>query len=51
VQAKLATHQILQGNCGGSTEADVLAWYGIQPGDNGEYRDSVDARSWAQWHQ
>jgi phenol hydroxylase P3 protein len=51
VQARLATHQILQGNCGGPSAPDVLAWYGIQPGDNGEYKDSLDARSWAQWHE
>jgi phenol hydroxylase P3 protein len=29
---------------------DVLAWYGIQDGDNGEYKGSPDARSWAEWH-
>jgi phenol/toluene 2-monooxygenase (NADH) P3/A3 len=51
VQARLSAHQILLGHCGGPRPADVLAWYGIQPGDNGEYRDSADARSWAQWHE
>jgi phenol/toluene 2-monooxygenase (NADH) P3/A3 len=50
VQARLAAHQILQGNCGGKDVPDVLAWYGVQPGDGGDYRDSADARSWAQWH-
>jgi phenol hydroxylase P3 protein len=51
VQARLSVHQIFQGNCGGPTMPDVLAWYGIQQGDNGEYKDSPDARSWAEWHE
>ena len=50
VQAWLPVHQIYQGHCGGATVPEVLAWYGIQDGDNGEYRGSPDARSWAQWH-
>jgi phenol/toluene 2-monooxygenase (NADH) P3/A3 len=49
VQAWLPVHQIYQGNCGGPTVPDVLAWYGVQPGDNGEYKGSPDALSWAQW--
>jgi phenol hydroxylase P3 protein len=50
VQAWLPVHQIYQGNCGGPTVPDVLAWYGIQEGDNGEYKGSLDAKSWAEWH-
>ena len=33
-------HQIYQGNCGGPTVPDVLQWYGLQDGDNGEYKGS-----------
>jgi phenol hydroxylase P3 protein len=36
VQARLPGHEFYQGNCGGRTEAEVLAWYGIREGDNGE---------------
>jgi phenol/toluene 2-monooxygenase (NADH) P3/A3 len=50
VQAWLPVHQIYQGHCGGATVPEVLQWYGIQDGDNGEYKGSPDARSWAQWH-
>ena len=50
VQAWLPVHQIYQGNCGGPTVPDVLAWYGIQEGDNGEYKGSPDQKSWAEWH-
>lgn len=50
VQAWLPVHQIYQGNCGGPTVPDVLAWYGIQEGENGEYKGSSDQQSWAEWH-
>ncbi|MDI3313827.1 MAG: YHS domain-containing protein [Mycobacterium sp.] len=51
VQAWLPVHQIYQGNCGGPTIPDVLAWYGIVDGrDNGEYTTSEDAKRWANWH-
>ncbi len=50
VQAWLPVHQIYQGNCGGATIPDVLAWYGIQNGsDNGEYLTSPDKASWDEW--
>jgi len=50
VQAWLPVHQIYQGNCGGATIPDVLAWYGIQQGsDNGEYLTSPDKASWDEW--
>jgi phenol hydroxylase P3 protein len=50
VQAWLPVHQIYQGNCGGATIPEVLAWYGIQPGaDNGEYLTSPDKASWDEW--
>jgi phenol hydroxylase P3 protein len=51
VQAWLPVHQIYQGNCGGPTVPDVLNWYGIQDGDNGEYRGSADDLSWKGWHK
>lgn len=50
VQAWLPVHQIYQGNCGGPSVPEVLAWYGIQDGDAGEYRGSVDERNWLAWH-
>jgi phenol/toluene 2-monooxygenase (NADH) P3/A3 len=50
VQAWLPVHQILKGNCGGPTIPDVLAWYGIQDGDGGEYTDSPDEQFWRAWH-
>lgn len=50
VQAWLPVHQIYQGNCGGPTVPDVLAWYGIQEGDNGDYNASTDKASWDAWH-
>ena len=50
VQAWLPVHQIYQGNCGGPTLPDVLQWYGLQPGDGGEYRGSVDDLNWQKWH-
>jgi len=50
VQAWLPVHQIYQGNCGGATIPEVLAWYGIADGaDNGEYLTSPDKASWDQW--
>jgi phenol hydroxylase P3 protein len=52
IQAWLPVHQIYQGNCGGATIPEVLAWYGIDAGaDNGEYTTSPDAAQWEQWHQ
>jgi phenol/toluene 2-monooxygenase (NADH) P3/A3 len=50
VQAWLPVHQIYQGNCGGGTIPDVLAWYGVQEGDGGEYKGSVDDNNWNTWH-
>ena len=50
VQAWLPVHQIFQGNCGGPTIPDVLAWYGIQEGDGGEYLGSIDHQNWIGWH-
>ena len=50
MQAWLPVHQIYQGNCGGGTIPDVLAWYGIQEGDSGEYKGSVDEKNWNTWH-
>ena len=50
-QAWMPVHQIYQGNCGGPTIPDVLAWYGLQEGDNGEYEGSVDQQNWARWHK
>ncbi|MBN9386445.1 MAG: YHS domain-containing protein [Chloroflexi bacterium] len=51
VQSWLPVHEIYKGNCGGPTVPEVLAWYGIQPGDNGEYQGSVDQQNWANWHK
>jgi len=50
VQAWLPVHQIYQGNCGGATIPDVLAWYGIAEGDNLDYAVSTDKTSWDEWH-
>ncbi|MFN8079982.1 MAG: YHS domain-containing protein [Kineosporiaceae bacterium] len=50
VQAWLPVHQIYLGQCGGPTVPDVLAWYNLQPGDNGEYEGSQEALDWAAWH-
>ena len=50
VQAWLPVHQIYQGNCGGPTVPDVLAWYGIQEGDGGEHLGSVGDRTGKNWH-
>ena len=29
---------------------EVLDWYGIEEGDNGEYLGSLDHRNWVGWH-
>ncbi len=50
VQAWLPVHQIFQGNCGGPTLPDVAVWYGLEPGDNGEYLGSMDHQDWQAWH-
>ena len=51
VQAWLPVHQIYQGNCGGPTVPDVLAWYGIQPrATTARYLGSVDNVNWKKWH-
>jgi phenol hydroxylase P3 protein len=50
VQAWLPVHQIFQGNCGGPSVPEVLDWYGLQEGDNGEYVGSKDQQNWASWH-
>ncbi len=50
IQAWLPVHQIYQGNCGGPTVPDVLGWYGLQPGDNGEYVGSPEDADWTAWH-
>jgi phenol hydroxylase P3 protein len=49
-QAWLPVHQIYQGNCGGATVPEVLAWYGVEEGDNGDYHASPDKASWDAWH-
>jgi phenol hydroxylase P3 protein len=51
VQSWLPVHEIYKGNCGGPSVPEVLDWYGIQPGDNGEYQGSVDQLNWASWHK
>ncbi|MDA8070246.1 MAG: YHS domain-containing protein [Actinomycetota bacterium] len=51
VQAWMPVHQIYQGNCGGPTVPEVLAWYGLEEGDGGEYEGSVDQRNWQHWHE
>ena len=50
VQAWLPVHQIFQGNCGGATIPDVLAWYKMTPNDGGEYLGSRDNNNWLAWH-
>ncbi len=50
IQAWLPVHQIFQGNCGGPSVPEVLAWYGLQDGDGGEYHGSADEQNWASWH-
>jgi phenol hydroxylase P3 protein len=27
-----------------------MQWYGMQPGDGGEYLGSPDNRNWLRWH-
>ena len=49
VQSWLPVHQIFQGNCGGATIPEVLAWYHIQPGDSGDFADSQDRANWERW--
>ena len=49
-QAWLPVHQIYQGNCGGPTLPDVMAWYGLEEGDYGEYIGSKDHQNWERWH-
>ena len=49
VQAWLPVHQIYQGNCGGTTLPEVLAWYGMTPDDSGEYDESADRKNWEAW--
>ncbi len=51
VQAWLPVHQIFQGNCGGPTVPDVLAWYKLNNGaDNLDYVGSPDEKLWNEWH-
>ncbi|HVE26846.1 MAG TPA: YHS domain-containing protein [Sporichthya sp.] len=50
VQAWLPVHQIYQGVCGGPSVPEVLEWYGMQPGDGGEYQGSPDQENWDLWH-
>jgi phenol hydroxylase P3 protein len=51
VQAWLPVHQIFQGNCGGATVPDVLAWYRMNIGaDNMDYVGSPDEKLWNDWH-
>jgi phenol/toluene 2-monooxygenase (NADH) P3/A3 len=51
VQAWLPVHQIYQGNCGGPGGLPAVAeWYGLQPGDGGEYLGSPDHQAWLEWH-
>jgi phenol hydroxylase P3 protein len=49
-QAWMPTHQVYQGNCGGATMPEVLAWYHLNVGeDNLDYADSPDRQRWEQW--
>jgi phenol hydroxylase P3 protein len=51
VQSWLPVHQIFQGNCGGATVPDVLAWYHLNMGaDNMPYEGSPEERLWNAWH-
>lgn len=50
IQAWLPVHQIYQGSCGGPSVPEVLAWYGLQDGDSGEYHGSADEQNWVRWH-
>ena len=50
VQAWMPVSQIFQGNCGGATIPDVLAWYKINVGvDNMDYAGSPDEALWNSW--
>lgn len=49
-QAWLPVHQIYQGNCGGPSVPEVLDWYKIAEGDNGEFKGSKDHTLWNKWH-
>ncbi len=50
-QSWLPVHQIFQGNCGGPTVPDVLAWYKLNVGaDNMDYVGSPDEKLWNEWH-
>ncbi|WP_229119609.1 YHS domain-containing protein [Enemella evansiae] len=50
IQAWMPVHQIMLGNCGGPSVPEVLDWYGMTEGDNGEYVGSVDHQNWQKWH-
>ncbi|MBP7338595.1 aromatic/alkene/methane monooxygenase hydroxylase/oxygenase subunit alpha [Niveispirillum sp.] len=50
IQSWLPVHQIFQGNCGGATIPDVLAWYHLNNGvDNLDYQGSPDQQLWDAW--
>lgn len=51
ISSWLPIQQIFQGNCGGPTIPDVLAYYMFQPGDGGEYVGSADHQLWESWKQ
>jgi phenol hydroxylase P3 protein len=49
-QSWLPVHQIFQGNCGGATVPDVLAWYNLNVGaDNMDQAGSPDQKVWDAW--
>lgn len=49
-QSWLPVHQIFQGNCGGATVPDVLAWYNLKAGeDNMDFAQSPDKKTWDEW--
>ena len=48
-QAWLPPHQIFQGNCGGPTIPDVLAYYNFSANDGGEHLHSQDQANWLKW--
>lgn len=50
IQSWLPVHQIFQGNCGGATIPEVLAWYHLNNGaDNLDYEGSPDQQLWDAW--
>lgn len=50
IQSWLPVHQIYQGNCGGASIEEVLAWYKLNPGsDNLDYKGSPDQKLWDEW--